>query len=135
MSCLSAEVEPPRTRVHAVMDYSSSVPLQSSHLCGIFPNKHQQHLNYPRESESSLNQAEYIGKNVLITGVVTATRVFTFGLKGMHVPLKYFHESSKLLQPMLEDAHDLFAVLCVVRFERSAVFRGFDSCTNMLTSS
>jgi hypothetical protein len=36
---------------------------------------------------------------------------------------------------MLEDAHDRFAVLFVVRFERSAVFRGFDSGTNIFASS
>ena len=48
-----------------------------------------QHLDHPRESEvsendASANQSNYIGQNVSITGVVTATGVCTFGFKGVH---------------------------------------------------
>ena len=88
--------EPLRTSVRAAMDYSSSAHLCFSHLSDVLPDKRHAAPKLParkRVASGELGQ-KYIGQNVLITGVVTATGVFTFGLKGMHAPLRYFQESS-----------------------------------------
>jgi hypothetical protein len=42
-----------------------------------------QHLDYPGESEVRGNYAKYVGQNVEITGVVAATGVGSFQLKGV----------------------------------------------------